>query len=195
MVTVQTVMERLTGKTIVDALVEMMKACFEDFAEVQCRYDAAMHKLGEGEAPVAEEMEAIWQQTASTLLFSGWLGIKANLDHFIDPVAKDLLDVDFEVFLREDMACRLPAYGRAQKVRDRFFASLSAEQWEIYEDVTGYVSYLETVGPKLAHYFGYLLGNELLYRVVPGYRPDLEQTKRYGRMLESYFGVRIPADR
>ena len=193
MVTVQTVVERLTGKTIVDALVETMMAWFEDFAEVQSRYEAALCKLGE--ASVAEEMDAIWQQTASTLLFSGCLGIKANLDRFIDPVAKDFLEVDFQIFLREDMACRLPVYGRAQKVRDRSYASLSPEQREIYEDVIGYVSYMETAGPKLAHYFGYLLGNELLCWVVPGYQPDLEQTKRYGRLMESYFGVRIPADR
>ena len=37
-----------------------------------------------------------------------------------------------------------------------------------FEDIVVYI-YLETVVPKLAHYYGYLLGNELLPCIIPGY--------------------------
>ena len=192
MITMRTIVEWVTGKPIVEAVAAVMKNCMADFTEVEDRYDAAMCKLRAEGVSVTEEMDAIWQQAASSLFFSGVLGIKANLNHFVDPVARDFLDVDFETFLREDLACGLPMYTQAQMVRNRFCATLSAEQREVYEDVVTYVSYLETAGPKLAHYYGYLLGNELLYRIVPGYQPDLLQTRRYQRVMEGYFGVPIP---
>ena len=54
---------------------------------------------------------------------------------------------------------------------------------------TEYICYLETVGPKLAHYYGYLLGNAMLHRVIPGYQPDLALTLGYFTMLKNYFGT------
>lgn len=193
MITMQTVLDQLTGRGIVDALVAVMAENFEDFAEAQKQYLDTTHaleaELGTGISPcVRDEMDAIERQTASDLLFSGLLGLKANLDHFIDPIARSFLDVDFETYLREDTAHRLPEYSRAAQVRDRFYGSLSPEQQERYEHVITYVSHLETVGPKLAHYYGYLLGNELLYRVVPGYHPDTVQTLQYKSMLDTYLG-------
>ena len=65
--------------------------------------------------------------------FSACFGIKANLDNFTDPVARNFLDVD---------------------------------------------------------YYGYLLGNELLPRVIPGCYPDSMQTARYTAMIKSYLGLR-----
>lgn len=191
--TMQTVLELLTGDAIVDSLASVMAENFEDFADVQSRYQKAIHALqkalGSDTTPsVQEEMAAIRRQTASDLFFSGSLGLKANLDHFIDPIAKNFLDVDHETYLREATAHRLPEYVRAQQVRDRFYALLSPEQQELYEDVVDYVSYLETVGPKLAHYCGYILGNTLLYQLVPGYHPDPVLTERYRTTFENYWG-------
>ena len=41
---------------------------------------------------------------------------------------------------------------------------------------------------KLAHYYGYLAGNELLYFLIPGYHADTVLDIRYSHMLEQYFG-------
>lgn len=185
----QTILEQLTGSHIVEALVKAMTENFEDFAADRQRYIAAMDMLQKelGDAAL-DEMDAIERQTASDLLFSGLLGLKANLDNFIDPIARDFLDVDCEVYLREETAHRLPEYESAQKVRNRFFSLLSPAQRKIYGDVIRYTTHLETVGPKLAHYYGYLLGNRLLPRVVPGYHTDMAQTSQYTAMLETYFG-------
>ena len=189
MLSAKTILEHLTGHPIVETFVQAMAEESEEFAADHQRYidamDALQKELGD---PVKDEIDAIEQQCASDLLFSGLLGLKANLDNFIDPVARSFLDVDFEVYLREETAHRLPEYERAQKIRDRFYSQLTSAQRETYEDVITYTSHLETVGPKLAHYFGYLLGNELLPRVVPGYHIDSVLTIKYKSMLEDYLG-------
>ena len=193
MTNTQKIMDRLTDQNV-DALIRLLEELFEDFSEVREQYERAMQVLKEelGEAPVSAEADAIRQQTESNLLFCGLLGIKANLDNFIDPVATRFLDVDTEVYLREAAARSLPAYKFAQETRKRFYASLTARQRQIYDAVSVYSCYLETAGPKLAHYFGYLLGDELLPRVIPGYYSDPVLTTRYKMMLEGCFGRKIP---
>lgn len=189
MLSMKTILENLTEHHVVETFVQWMAKEDEDFAVDYQRYTDAMNVLQKelGDL-VKEEIDAIEQQCASDLLFSGFLGLKANLDNFIDPMARNFLDVDFEVYLREETAHRLPEYERAQKIRDRFYSQLTSVQKETYADVITYTSHLETVGPKLAHYFGYLLGNELLPRVVPGYHSDMVLTIKYNSMLEDYFG-------
>ena len=192
----QTILNELTGKDIVDALVQVMVDNFEDFGKEKIQYEGVMlalqEKMKDGDSPsVNDEIEAIQQQIASDLLFSAWLGLKANLDHFIDPIARNFMDVDAETYLREDVAHSLPRYKEAQAMRDQFYASLSPEHREMYEFVIAYVTHLETVGPKLAHYYGFLLGNQLLPLVVPGYVLDLTLTSQYQMVLEKYFGKKI----
>ncbi len=47
---------------------------------------------------------------------------------------------------------------------------------------------------KLAHYYGYLMGNELLAHCLPGYHSDMVLDINYTRMIEQYFGCRIRKD-
>ena len=183
------IFEILTEHNLVQAFVQWMVKEYEDFAaDYQRCMDAIATLQQELGDSVTDEIDAIEKQCVSELLFSGLLGLKANLDNFIDPVARNFLDVDFDVYLREETAHRLPAYEQAQKVRDRFYSLLTPAQKEIYGDVITYTSHLETVGPKIAHYFGYILGNKLLPRVVPGYHTDMVLTIKYNAMLEKYFG-------
>ena len=196
MKTLHSIMNLLTGEEIYEALIAKMCTMSADFSEDYERYKTAFIRLKEDFAPelmpsIEEEMDAIQKQTCSNLLFSGFLGIKANLDNFFDPIARNFLDVDFETFLREDIAQALPEYESSQQIHIRFYALLSPSQKETYEAVTSFVNYLDTVGPKLAHYYGYLLGNELLPRIVLGYRPDIVQTIQYRIRLEKFFGQRI----
>lgn len=189
MLSMKTILENLTGHHMVEAFVQWLAEESEDFAADHQRYTAAIDALRKELGPaVTDETDAIEQQFSSELLFSGLLGLKANLDNFIDPVARNFLDVDFETYLREETAHRLPEYERAQKLRDRFYSQLTSAQKETYADITAYTSHLETVGPKLAHYFGYILGNDLLPRVVPGYHADPVLTMRYTDMLNRYLG-------
>lgn len=200
MVTMQKILNLLTGKEIYYALIEVMTNDFGDFADSKIRYENALHtlqtELCESITPSAQDaMDAIQQQTISNLIFSGVLGLKANLDNFINPLTRNFLDVDYKVFLREDIAHRLPKYERAQIVLDQFYALLSPDQQTIYEDVITYICHLETIGPKLAHYYGYLLGNELLPHAVPGYHSDMALTAQYRMMLRNYFGKKSISDK
>lgn len=193
MLTLQTVFDQFTGKEPVEALIRTLEDSFQDFREVQQKYAQAMEKLQNdlGEISVDKEKEAIRQQIASTIFFSGVLGVVANLRYFSDPVSGDFFRAGPEVYLRENTAKNLPEYIKAQEIREQFYAGLTPAQKTLYEDVTEYVCYLESAGPKLAHYYGYLLGNELLYRIVPGYHPDMALTLSYCTMLEKHFGKRF----
>lgn len=176
MIEVKDIMEQLTGQALTNALVEFLEQHFEDFPEIREKYQTAIEQTERGK----ELADAIEIQTGSDLLFSASLGLKANLDHFRDPVARTFLEVDPETYLRESAAHSLPQYINAQKM------------WgvvEVSDDIIAYTTYLETVGPKLAHYFGYLLGDELLPRIVPGYQPDLILTIRYRDWVHTYLGI------
>lgn len=194
MITMQSVLNQLTGEEIYRSLIQTLTEEFEDFAAARTQYESAMDSLRTelGEEVVRDAMDAIRRQTVSDLLFSGSLGIKANLDNFINPLMRNFLDVDSEIYLRENTARRLPEHVQAHQVLKQFYALCSPHRQGLYEDITEYISYLETVAPKLAHYCGYLLGNELLPRVVPGYHGDLALTAQYQRMLRDYFGPSNP---
>ena len=194
MVTTQKVLEQLMGRQIVRELEAYLEENFESFPAVYSRYINAIEQLrkelGADLLPSVDDLvEAIDKQTASNLLFSGALGMKSNLDHFIDPMARTVLDVDFPVFLREETAMRLPAYVKAQETIDDFFALLTPAQNELFEDIVEYISYMETTAPKLAHYYGYILGNDLLHNLVPGYHADDVLTMRYRDMLKKYLSL------
>lgn len=177
MIDTKNIMEQLTGQTLTNSLIEFLEQHCEDFPEIQAKYQEAIAQAEEGK----KLAEAIDAQTASDLLFSAALGLKANLDHFRDPIARTFLEVDPEIYLRESVARSMPQYIEAQKIRDAAEAN---------DAIIEYTTYLETDGPKLAHYFGYLLGDELLPRIVPGYQPDPILTFRYHNWVCGYMGIK-----
>lgn len=175
MIETKKIMEQLTGQSLSNPLIEFLELHCEDFPEIQAKYQEAIAQTEEGK----KLAEAIDIQTASDLLFSAVLGLKANLDHFRDPVARTFLEVDSEIYLRESVAHSLPQHIEAQKVRNTV---------ETNDDIIAYTTYLETYGPKLAHYFGYLLGDELLLKIIPGYQPDHMLTVRYKAIIAEHLG-------
>ena len=191
------IFEKISYKELVTKLVDVIAANSIEFAADQAHFDETISllktELEQDTSPSATDLaDAIYQQIGSTLVFSYCLGLKANLDHFIDPVSRTFLDVDPEVYLRENIARQLPDYLRAQHVQEQFYKALSPSQKEKYDDgITTYICHLETVGPKLAHYYGYLFGNELFPHVVPGYVDTAQLTLQYRYMLEAYSGTSL----
>lgn len=185
MKTMQNLVEQLTGPEIVDALVEQMIEHIEGFREERSRYLFAIKRLG------ADQVDAaIQKRFTAELLFSGCLGLQMNLDHFRNPMAPNCTwsQLDYNDYLREDLAHSLPEYREADQVLTDFYSSLTEEHKELYDTIMDYESYLVTFGPKLAHYYGYLLGNTLLHWLIPGYRADAALTHKYNLMLGKYFG-------
>ena len=191
------IFEKITYKEIVTKLVDFMTANSEEFAADRIHFTETISwletELGQDASlSVAELVDSVEQQIGSTLLFSCCLGFKANLDHFIDPVSRTFLDVDPERYLRENVARQLPDYQCAQQVQKQFYNTLSSTQKDKYgEGITTYICHLETVGPKIAHYYGYLLGNELFPHVIPGYVVDIQLTLQYRYILEAYHRISI----
>lgn len=192
MKTMQNFVEQLTGQGIVDALVDLLLKHIEGFQADHNRYLTAVKRLKlELAAPTVDEViSAIYRRISSDLFFAGFLGLKMNLDHFINPMAPNCTwpQVDFDDYLQENIAHSLPAYAITEATLSNFYNSLSAQQKEIYGAIEEYESHLEISGPKLAHYYGYLLGDTLLPRIIPGYQPDSVLTLKYNTMLEDYFG-------
>ena len=176
MIDVKTIMEQLTGQALTNSLIEFLEQHCEDFPGIRAKYQETILHAERGK----ELADAIDTQTASDLLFAAILGMKANLDHFRDPIARTFLEVDPEIYLRESVAHSLPQYNEAQKVRNTV---------ETNDDIIAYTAYLETFGPKLAHYFGYLLGDKLLPRIIPGYQPDQILMIRYRDWVRTYMGM------
>ena len=57
------------------------------------------------------------------------------------------------------------------------------------EDVDEFYSYLETVGYKVAHYFGFRLADRFLSCVEPGYTGDHISALRYSGDLKDYLQI------
>lgn len=190
------ILESLTSANMVKKLTAFMEKNCEDFPECKRKYIECVEtlkiELGAELNPSVEDMAlAIEQQVASDLIYSAYLGFKANLDYFRNPVANNFLNVDMETYLRETTAHRLPAYESAQRVINCFHEQLTDEQKEKTIAIVEYVSYLETVGPKLAHYYGFIFANEFLARVEPAYSPDIPLTYAYRRMLQDYLQIKL----
>ena len=60
---------------------------------------------------------------------------------------------------------------------------------EVLDPIIEYYIYLETVCPKLSHYFGYLIGDKLLYALEPGYSRSISVTIPYKILIHKLFGV------
>lgn len=192
--TTREVMEQLTGKGIVQELVTYAEQTFDDFKGVHSKYLQAIEQfrseIAEDTSPSVDDLiDAIDRQTASNLFFSGVLGIQSNYEHFVNPMARTMLDVDCDVYLRENTARRLPECEKAEETMDAFFANLTSTQKEQFSDVVSYISYLETIGPKLAHFYGYILGDDILPQIVLGYYSDEVLTIQYRQMLSMYLGI------
>ena len=191
MLILKNLLNQFSNEEIYDSLIYIMENYFHDFPEVQKKYLQAMDTLEKdlGEAAITKEKEAIRQGISSALFFSGWLGLQANLNYYWDPIAGNFLNTEPEIYLQEKAVRKLPEYETAQENRKQFYAGLNDAQRLIYEDVTEYFCYLETAGPKLAHYCGFLLGNAILHRAVPGYQSDMALTLQYCILLEKHFGA------
>lgn len=190
------ILDALLGKQIVDALIETLYIQDDDFPEIHQAYLTAIHTLKTVNNPdiehsVQKYVTAIEQQCASNIFFVGVQGMKMNLEHFRNPMTPNCTwpQVDYDDYLRVDLAHTMPLYQTAQKYIDEFEYALPAELYETCVAITCYRTALEVSGMKLAHYYGYLLGNDLLKCCVPGYQPDHVLDFRYRHMLETTFAV------
>lgn len=194
-------MDSLIGKPVVDALIQTLYNQTEDFPSIYQAYLDAIEKLHAELGPDAKNeikkyVTAIEQMCASNLYYAGTQGLKMNYDHFVNPMTPNCTwsQVDYDDYLRPYIAESLPLYQAAYQFKEKFEKQLPKNLETVIEAITSYETALECGGIKLAHYYGYLMGNELLLHCVPGYHPDMVLDLRYTQMLEKYFGRNLSKD-
>lgn len=189
-------LHQLCGRGTYEALVHTLYNQCKDFPEMYQKYTEAIAKLreelGNNTTPSVDMfVTAIEMQCCSNMLFAGFQGLKMNYDHFMNPMMPNITwkQVDFSDAWREELATELPMYHSAQRVINDFCDLLTEEQKErLYSPISEYESELHVSAPKLAHYYGYAMGNTLLRLIVPSYHDDPAIDLRYHSILKSYFG-------
>lgn len=194
-------MNSVLGKPVVDAVVQTLYNQSNDFPAIYEAYLAAVEKMRAVLGPDAKHeiqkyVTAIEQMASSNLYYAGMQGLKMNYEHFINPMTPNCTwpQVDYDDYLRPHMADQLPLYKTAYRFKRKFEKQLPDELREAEEAVCSYETALECSGMKLAHFYGYLMGNELLYHCIPGYSPDSVLDYKYTHMIEKYFGKLLSMD-
>ena len=177
-------------------LISFMNKYTEGFLESRKNYIECINwlkvELCDSAVVSVEEFDtAIHDAICSDLKYSAYLGFKANLDYFNNPVANNFLKVDFEDYLREGTAHRLPEYEAAYRKIDAFYNQLTPDQKVSTDAITDYESHLETTGPKLAHLWAFKRANEFYYSVIPGYCAPSAFTYAYEHMIAEYMGIKL----
>lgn len=190
------VIDNLLGSRIVDALVATLYNQVSDFPETYRNYLSAIQKLEEelgedNQHRVRKLVAAIDMKCSAQLYFFGVQGLKMNCDHFLNPMTPNCTwpQIDFDDFIRMEIAYEMPLYKRAEKFIEKLRTQLGEGHDYLWDAVLSYETALEVFGSKLAHFYGYLAGNQLLWHCIPCYHADPGLTLRYEYLLEQYFGT------
>lgn len=195
MYTVKSVMSQLTDpKVVLQNVSDTLRRIDPNFLQEEQQYlravDALKEAVGNSVSPTASEyIAAREQEICAELIYVAWLGFQQNLECFQNPINTMFLKMDYEDFHRERRMHTLPEVQKALKTINAFYEvlrTLPEEKRNLTDGITDYMSYLETIGYKLAHYFGFILADQFLYHVVPGYVSDPVTKMQYRWDLQRY---------
>lgn len=158
-----------------------------NFEEVHCAYLSAVETLTAVHPEEAKSyLHASNSALSQELLYLFCAGLQLNAECFFHPANTRILEMDFEVIHREYQMEALPTIAQA-----RMQASTAAHLLpsESLTPIYDYFAYWETAGWKLAHFLGYLLGNQLFVYLIPGYTPDQYTTIYYRKKLSDYLQI------
>lgn len=193
---IETVLRHMTDSgAVLKALREALREADPAFAglEEKFRRDCAGLEREWGEAACAGAyLSAREEQLAMELIYMGWEGFLLNLRIFRNPVNALLLQGDFEELCGERRLGALPAIEKAQQTVNGFFTArkeLSESTRQRLDEVNEFYSYLQTMGYRAAHYFGFRLADCFLPYVIAGYRADPVRAFQYRGRLERYLGL------
>lgn len=182
-----------TDAELKDGMLEFLKNNIDDFGACENEFDISVtnlrNSLAEENAKQLNELITwMYKKVIAEMKYEFILGMKANYEYFNAPSANDFLESDIGIFTKEKNLFALPASAEAQRNIIKINESLAIEDGEFYDGIREYFIYLDTVCPKLMHYYGYITGNRLFAEIIPGYVPSIENTHRYTSVLEEYFG-------
>ena len=200
MKTVQTILGQLTDpKTIMAEIREALRTIDPEFFDTEVKYLAAVSnlekELGNSITPsVSEFLAAEEEKFVSEIIYIGWQGFQLNMDIFNATINAIMLRGDYEELHRERRLGALPMAKKARDTINAFYEVLREkyrDKLDLTENISGFYSYLQTSGYKIAHYFGFRLADQFLPYVIPGYVDDSVNTGYYRRTLEEYLDIDI----
>lgn len=184
------------GKEMKDEMCEFLECNTDDYKRFRDGYKMSVDMIRKeliDRVPYADELPALIDtQIQSELVYAFYLGMTANIEHFRNPKENNFLNKDFDDILKEGSLYLLPDYMAAQEKLGEFYRSIPSEYRRLKDEIIEYSCYLETYGPKIAHYCGYIFGNRFFLCTEPGYVPDMAYTYQYHGMVEEYLNIRLP---
>lgn len=200
MYTVKSIFTQVTdSKSVFQNIMDTLRAVDPSFEDEHRQYihsvDSLLNSLcGEDSFRVTEYIAAKENAFCSEMIYIAWLGFQQNIACFRNPINTEFLKLDYETIHRENCFQSLPNVRSALSAINDFdcaFRSLPEDIQNTAMGITDYFSYLETVGFKLAHYFGFAFADRFLGHVVPGYAPDSATTTQYAMMLQEYLDFNL----
>ena len=193
MKTIEQIKDLMIGKSVIADLADLLRANDTDFAESEKNYYAAVEKLraalpAEQTPTLDEYLSACETDVISAVAYAGYLGFRVNLENFHHPIGIDFVRLDTIDYLKDHLFGHFPINYRNSQVREAFYKSLPEGLQNLEDSVQDYFTHLECTGPKLAHYAGYIIANNILSWVEPGYREDYCQTLAFTAETEKYMG-------
>lgn len=193
MKTIEEIMYHMTGHGLIEALAKTLRENDNTFVESEKGYTQAVTALRE-QLPadftpsLDEYITASERDIISRVAYAGYLGYRVNIENFHHPVKVSFLHEDTIDYVKDHIIGHFPVYYEAARIRESFLKSLP-EAMQAYEDaMSDYFIHMECSGPKLAHYAGYIIANNLLPWVEPGYRADWFQSDRFRVQVKEYMG-------
>ena len=168
----------LNGSQLLHQLKSTLAQYDPDYAEEAQQYEQSKDSLPERTYP-----DALEAQFAAKLLYIAYQGFCWNLDCFQHPVNKLRLKTDYEDLHQEQQIPYLPEVAHLEKAIRDAYAQFSPQHQEAAAQIGDYYAYLETVGFKIVHYWGFTLGNHMLPMLVPGFLPDVCFAAQYAHMV------------
>lgn len=193
MKTVKEILRDMTDtKSILRSLRGTLMQIDPEFPEVEKEYTVSSEALENamGSQAVRPYLDAREEFFARALIFIGWQGFRRGMDASRETA--DAGSPDYEELHRERCLGALRSTEKARKVQESFTELLRQQPEEVSAltwGINAFYAYLETVGYKLAHYFGFRLAGQFLPYVVPGCTEDLVSAIRYKRDLEEYLHI------
>ena len=195
MKTIEQFAEQFTSRTILTTMADIFRQNNRDFFDDEvCMLTAVATLKKELPSDFSPSVDAYIQahetDVLAQIVYAGYNGFQINSDNFHAPFGIDFTRWEFFDIAKEHIIGHFPVNYEANAVIEAFFKALPEELREYETHISEYFTHFECAGPKLAHYAGYMLGNELLPWLVPGYRMDPVQTMKYESEMEKYCGYK-----
>lgn len=180
---------------LIEELKRYLSERCSDYAEAEKKYLRRVREFESTEENAETLINGIIMQhektIAACMLFAGYRGFEANKETFQKNKGSFSQFYEPEQYLNERVMKSMPIPVQTTIELRKAYGTMTEEQKTIYDDIINFFILLDDHATKLAHFYGYMLANHLLYKMIPGYVVDQVQTQRYTEKLSTYLGFDV----